>query len=82
MMRRVGWKRIPLDPAERGKSATSAVLGGNRRCCRSGGYPAVTRVQKDSESLGRVDLLVWFGTEGSEVQILSPRPIPNKTCRI
>src|SRR5579862_5777526 len=23
-----------------------------------------------------------FGTEGSEVQILSPRPIPKKTCRI
>ena len=32
--------------------------------------------------LGKDDEEPRFGSEGSEVQILSPRPIPKKTCRI
>jgi hypothetical protein len=49
---------------------------------RQNGYPVVTRHRKTPESLGIDDAVSRFGTEGSEVQILSPRPIPKKTCII
>jgi len=35
----------------------------------------ITKFQRNSISFG-----IWFGTRGSEVQILSPRPIFSITC--
>ena len=60
----------------------TCVLGGNRRYCCPAGYPAVTRFKNGHVFFPKVEMLPRFGTEGSEVQILSPRPIPKKTCRI
>ena len=46
-------------------------------------YPDATRVGNMAKSFGNLAEAVRFGTEGSEVQILSPRPIfLMKTCRI
>ena len=39
-------------------------------------YPDATRAQELAKSLENRDQVSGFGTEGSEVQILSPRPIP------
>src|SRR5688572_9970830 len=49
---------------------------------RDKGYPVVTRRKQTRELLGKGPTVSRFGTEGSEVQILSPRPIfPNKSAR-
>jgi hypothetical protein len=38
-------------------------------------YPVATRVRRLAKSFQKVAAVRWFGTEGSEVQILSPRPL-------
>ena len=54
----------------------SAYLRGllvSQRCGRKC-YPVVTRSQSRRVLFGKGEMLCRFGTEGSEVQILSPRP--------
>ena len=62
---------------DRGLRATySAHLRGllvSQRCGRKC-YPVVTRSQSRRVLFGKGEMLCRFGTEGSEVQILSPRP--------
>jgi hypothetical protein len=53
---------------------SSAVLGRNRRCAAPNGYPVVTLHDSASSFLMISDVVPRFGTEGSEVRILSPRP--------
>jgi hypothetical protein len=45
-------------------------------------YPVATRVRKIAKPFERVTVVRRFGTEGSEVQILSPRPILKKSSEI
>ncbi len=51
------------------------MAGEGRRLPRQKYYPVTTRGRKSSESFGNDRVALWFGTEGSEVQILSPRPL-------
>src|SRR2546428_5618488 len=45
-------------------------------------YPDATRAQEIAKSLANRDRASRFGSEGSEVQVLSPRPIPSKSARL
>src|SRR5438093_10681012 len=45
-------------------------------------YPVATRVQRTTKTFGNRRVSARFGTEGSEVQILSPRPIPKEIPEI
>jgi len=45
-------------------------------------YPGATRVIESAESFEKVVVVPRFGTEGSEVQILSPRPISKENREI
>src|SRR5712691_2412181 len=56
--------------------AMSAMAGEGRTLVLPSRYPVATRVRRGAKSLGNPRGSTRFGTEGSEVQILSPRPIP------
>ena len=53
------------------------MAGEGRLFGRSEHYPIATRGAEFAKLLGNHGVNVRFGTEGSEVQILSPRPIPS-----
>ena len=71
MQRQARGRRNSCSAAE---GRTSAVLGGGRWCCRSGGYSQVTRARNRVPLFREFEITCRFGTEGSEVQILSARP--------
>src|SRR5206468_2651557 len=53
----------------------SAMAGEGRTLVLPSRYPVATRVRKDAKSFGNPRGSTRFGTEGSEIQILLPRPI-------
>ncbi len=56
------------------RNVMAVVVGEDRRLRLPEYYPVTTRGSKSSESFEDRDAARRFGTEGSEVQILSPRP--------
>src|SRR5258708_2086199 len=52
----------------------AAVAAEPRHCPRLRSYPVATRVQETTKTFGNRPPNTRFGTEGSEVRILSPRP--------
>ncbi|SRR6266508_1970331 len=57
------------------------MVGESRSLTPSEYYSLTTRDLKHSESFSKDDGHICFGTEGSEVQILSPRPIPQNSSK-
>ena len=51
------------------------MAGEGRGLALTAYYPVTTRGLKSSESFEESDAALRFGTEGLEVQILSPRPL-------
>jgi len=71
-----GFCATRIDVEHMTKTASAREDPGRGRWCRRAmGYPGVTRRQISAVFLGKIIIRDWFGTEGSEVQILSPRPI-------
>ena len=70
--RKRGMGRRVRDP----RRAAGVSAAGIATACdrRENGYPVVTRRKETRELLGKGATVNRFGTEGSEVQILSPRP--------
>src|SRR5881397_37636 len=62
--------------------AMSAMAGEGSALVLPSRYPVATRVRKGATSLGNPRGSTRFGTEGSEVQILSPRPLKSREYRV
>jgi hypothetical protein len=58
----------------------SAMAGEGRTLVLPSRYPVATRIRRGAKSFGNPRGSTRFGTEGSEVQILSPRPFPKKVA--